>query len=694
MERGLTRDGLAPVCEVRDRRVLFVTCGCGVLLSFLLPMQLAQIEMSGTWVARGITLTTSLLSLFVVVRIMCKQRLSDTFLVTIISSLSVAFALSDLHTRGTGNAAWPLFVLMVDLLLVLRIDHSTTTLFVLAFLAWLFLMTAEASYRFGIFDMPGLISQSSRDKYYAKLTDCDKPPCALGLTETWEGFLIAAATFVLDFLATRSFARQVLEEQKAMQRTIETVQEVTRLLAGYDVDGVARVLYTKRTELPVEMHETLARMEENLRQYRSYLPAALFEVVEQPRKGVSEEVQDAPGSNGAPTTTLVFTDICSSTSIWEAVPDAMLAALSTHNTLIRDLLRRHNGYEVKTIGDAFMIAFHSTSSALGFALRVQEALFEAEWPETLLDEVPICAKQGLWGGLTVRIGINTGPVALEQNVLTGRADYFGHTVNLAARLESSCAPGAVAVRTELMEDAEHDLDIETVREYQNLDLKGVSGGTSVCHLWPASLAGRMQSALQLNASTSRGLSEMSRITSVSIERGLVHTMVDTVDVTATVGMVELAGLPGEDCTLQNVTLKLSQMRAALVQSGGVVVSMLGSGVSVGWNLTWSTSAHLENAVRFAQRVRNVALVGLCSGFVQYGTVGSRLQRFVTVLGPPVQRSVALCAEAVREDVSLFVAEADTLTNYLTQTCTAAVESLLAPHPLRVGVYVVCEESLD
>ena len=68
----------------------------------------------------------------------------------------------------------------------------------------------------------------------------------------------------------------------------------------------------------------------------------------------------SPGAT-APTGTvaLVFTDMQGSTRLWERCGAAMRAALEVHDRVLRALLARHAGYEVKTQGDSFMVAFPS-----------------------------------------------------------------------------------------------------------------------------------------------------------------------------------------------------------------------------------------------------------------------------------------------------------------------------------------------
>ncbi|MCC6464633.1 MAG: tetratricopeptide repeat protein [Planctomycetes bacterium] len=122
------------------------------------------------------------------------------------------------------------------------------------------------------------------------------------------------------------------------------------------------------------------------------------------------------------TVTLVFTDIEGSTPLWERHGPLFHEALSRHNALLRAAAADCGGYEVKTEGDAFFLAFALPLRALQFALRVQRELPGISLP----------------GGdaVRVRIGLHTGEplVELDRN---GRADYFGPAVNRAARIAAA-----------------------------------------------------------------------------------------------------------------------------------------------------------------------------------------------------------------------------------------------------------------
>lgn len=152
---------------------------------------------------------------------------------------------------------------------------------------------------------------------------------------------------------------------------------------------------------------------------------------------------------------LVFTDIKGSTLLWETYPIAMRAAIKEHNDIMRRQLRACGGYEVKTEGDAFMVAFPTVTSALLWSFNTQVALLECEqWPMEILrsaqcQEVYASDDDGdkvlIYRGISVRMGIHFGQPVCERDPITKRMDYFGPMVNRAARISGVADGGQITV---------------------------------------------------------------------------------------------------------------------------------------------------------------------------------------------------------------------------------------------------------
>ena len=112
---------------------------------------------------------------------------------------------------------------------------------------------------------------------------------------------------------------------------------------------------------------------------------------------------------------MVFTDVQGSTKLWEALKEDMERALFIHNGVMRRVIAECGGYEVKTEGDAFMVAFQTAHAAVKWCLDAQEALVNAEWPTdgALLDQPEASvqyddAGNQIWSGLRVRMGVHVG----------------------------------------------------------------------------------------------------------------------------------------------------------------------------------------------------------------------------------------------------------------------------------------------
>jgi hypothetical protein len=130
--------------------------------------------------------------------------------------------------------------------------------------------------------------------------------------------------------------------------------------------------------------------------------------------------QDAPSDQ----VTFVFTDVQSSTNLWESVPDAMNKALEAHDRILRALLQRFRGYEVKTEGDAFMVTFFTPYDALLWCIAVQHALLEHKWPDELGTMSAAAVEnttdgRKLFAGIRIRMGVHLGYPNCRRNPVTG-----------------------------------------------------------------------------------------------------------------------------------------------------------------------------------------------------------------------------------------------------------------------------------
>lgn len=154
----------------------------------------------------------------------------------------------------------------------------------------------------------------------------------------------------------------------------------------------------------------------------------------------STEVLRPGDEAGIGLVTLMFTDLKGSTAMYGRLGDAAAYRLvRDHFAFLAAQIREHDGAIVKTIGDAVMASFSDPAQAVAAALAVQRnvAAFNAEHAQGRED-------------LVIKLGLHAGPcIAVTLN---GRLDYFGSTVNLAARLQAESEGGDVVISSLLAGD--------------------------------------------------------------------------------------------------------------------------------------------------------------------------------------------------------------------------------------------------
>lgn len=170
----------------------------------------------------------------------------------------------------------------------------------------------------------------------------------------------------------------------------------------------------------------------------------------------------------------LFTDIKSSTRMYSDLGDAKAFGLvREHFRILFEYLEKYNGLPVKTIGDAVLGSFIDGRHAIQAAIEAQQALraFYQSRPENERIEV--------------KIGIHSGPTILVA--LNNRLDYFGTTVNLAARVQAVAQPNEIVLSEKVFSPVEHKSLLATyVRPVyrSHHTFKGLDGEYQVYHIRP------------------------------------------------------------------------------------------------------------------------------------------------------------------------------------------------------------------
>lgn len=130
--------------------------------------------------------------------------------------------------------------------------------------------------------------------------------------------------------------------------------------------------------------------------------------------------------------TFLFTDLKGSTALYDRVGDIVAYDLvREHFRVLNEIVASEAGAVVKTIGDAVMATFPTPDRALAAALRMRDSV------------------RALKKDLLIKIGIHEGPCLAVT--LNDRLDYFGQTVNIAARVQGLADARAILATKPVVE---------------------------------------------------------------------------------------------------------------------------------------------------------------------------------------------------------------------------------------------------
>jgi adenylate cyclase len=137
---------------------------------------------------------------------------------------------------------------------------------------------------------------------------------------------------------------------------------------------------------------------------------------------------------------VMFTDIVGYSSLAQKNEQLALEVLEQHREIVRRIVARYNGREVKTMGDAFLIEFDSALEAAQCAVKIQRTLHDYNQRSVVERRVHL------------RIGVHVGDVLRRQN------DILGDAVNIASRIEPLAEPDEICISQQVFDQVRNKID--------------------------------------------------------------------------------------------------------------------------------------------------------------------------------------------------------------------------------------------
>lgn len=193
------------------------------------------------------------------------------------------------------------------------------------------------------------------------------------------------------------------------------------------------------------------------------------------RELLGEQVLPPNQSLGVQNLSIFFSDLKQSTRLYQHLGDARAYELvRAHFDIVFDAVERYGGSAVKTIGDGVMGTFFDSASALRGVSESMLGLDELNYTAGLSEEDYLRLKVGLHIGDCIVVTLNS------------RLDYFGSTVNIAARLSDLAQGGEVILSKKVLEEPEARDFAEQMKYDQEkfTTLRGVNQAIEVCRLRP------------------------------------------------------------------------------------------------------------------------------------------------------------------------------------------------------------------
>ncbi len=185
---------------------------------------------------------------------------------------------------------------------------------------------------------------------------------------------------------------------------------------------------------------------------------------------------------------IMFTDMVGYTALSQTRESLAIKLLSTQQKLIRPLLQKFDGKEIKVVGDAFLAEFVSVLQAARCGIEIQKAMRQhnAKAPD---DE-----------HIQLRIGIHLGDIVYQDN------DIYGDGVNIASRIQAHAQPGGIYVSQDVYNQIRNrdEFIIEYVGE---IELKNIINPIPIYKLLSETEIRQKEEEEAMNAAVKEGIQE-------------------------------------------------------------------------------------------------------------------------------------------------------------------------------------------